>query len=200
MKNSIVVLVCLVLGLGSACVPVSSGPDTLPVPPPRLYITGFSVLPLNDAGWVKLKHDDYSFSLAKMGKREDETYALSAFMVDLPPLGSDDEFISFVKKTTSRDKKNDRYLILSSNAGMHSGFDLDGVRFAYRILDRKALKRSGEKGPMILEIEGIIIRHPDNKLYGLHLILSHRCYEGSEDSSLPLEFESLLEEIQFLKL
>jgi hypothetical protein len=117
-------------------------------------------------------------------------------LVNLPRFTSEEKFISFVKKTTARGSDSLRFLVLDSDFQPYDGEAGSGIRFTYTMIDRKAKKRSGETGPMILEIEGLILKHRDNPLYGLHMAYSHRCYEGEEDTSLAPRFETLLPDIR----
>src|SRR5215470_8451627 len=88
----------LLIALSTACTPVKQQQSKeLPLPPQRSMHTGFSLVPLNEKGWLIGEQVPQHLLLGKHGSDPDESYILRAFTVVLPDFKSRDEFVGFAK-------------------------------------------------------------------------------------------------------
>ena len=73
--------------------------------------------------------------------------------------------------------------MLSKTIKIYQDFDSFCASYHTVVEDKKAKKGSKNKEPMILEMVGYLLQHPENKNIGVNFDFSHRYYKGNEDET-----------------
>src|SRR6266699_126948 len=93
---------CVVLTV-AACAATQPTGQNIELPPKPLLQEGFSLMPLNEEGWVINRRKSNLVILGKYGKNQDQTFAISAGLIRLPPFETTEEFVRLVKEGQSQD-------------------------------------------------------------------------------------------------
>lgn len=152
--------------------------------------------PPTGENWIIAYRNQEQTALAKKGPHLDETFGLNIILFDLPELNSEKEFVEFVKSKFLKSTPSQRFHLIEKKIDVYKNFNDFCVSYHSSILDKKAIKRSKNKAPMILEVAGFICRHPKNKNIGVNFDYSHRYYKGHEDESLLPRAEKLFKQLE----
>jgi hypothetical protein len=144
----------------------------------------FTMRPPTEEGWVIACRNNRQTALIKEGSSMDETYAMNVILVELPNLNSREEFMSFVKEGRRRGTDSKRFNIITDDLAYFDGRKDYCLNYHSVVEDKEAVKRSGNKGTMILEMVGYVCRHPGNKNIGINFDYSQRYYAGHRDNNL----------------
>jgi hypothetical protein len=144
----------------------------------------FAMLPPPGAGWIIPDRNTTSISFAKEGRGQDETYAVSVFLVEIPKLAAREEFLAYVKSGREKNTDSKRFNIVQDNYAYYDGREDYCIQYHSITQDNAAQKRSNNKEPMLFEMVGFFCRHPQNKNAGIYFDYSHRYYSGNQDDNL----------------
>ena len=175
-----VVMLCAFFVLAS-CAATRPLPPEVKLPPERIVQNGYSLMPLNEPGWMIGKRDKYQSFLVKLGANPDETFAIQGMMSKLTTFNTNAEFVQLVKEGQVKDKDAQRFKIISHEV---TSFPMAGIECAKShmiIEDHAAVKRTNDSRDMILEVLTLSCAHPSEKSVGVHGVYSHRHYPGQED-------------------
>ena len=81
----------------AACAPARQTLKGIPLSPQRLLQNGYSLVPLEESGWVIAERNPERLLLEKQADDSDENTAIRAVAQLLPPLGSEEKFTEFAK-------------------------------------------------------------------------------------------------------
>ena len=175
-----------------ACAEGHAQPLTLPMPPARSIHLGFSLVPLNEPGWLVLADRPEQFALRKTGADPDEGYAVQGSTTSLPLFASPEAFLAEVVKRGTVDSPAGRFKLVAHSAQLVPAMGDMCARTHTVTEDRAPVRQSSRTGPMILEIYAITCAHPGNRAIGVMVGYSERYYPGQRDPRLEKSAEALL--------
>lgn len=180
----------------AACAPVRpEQPKELAVPPQRSVHTGFSLLPLNEKGWLIGMQQPQGLILGKHGSDPDESTVLRAFTVVLPDFNSRDEFVGFAKTAIGEfDPTRFKQATQESKTVTVKGQSCVSVKSMEEDLGAK--KRTSRTDPMLIEAYSLVCPHPQKKI-AVVVAYSHRYYSGHFDPESAKKAETIFETVEF---
>lgn len=196
-KLFIVSLVAIAAGT-SSCAPVRPSMEELPLPPQRIVQRGYSLLPLNEAGWLIGYRDPEKLVLGKRGNNPDETFVIRSFTQVLPPLKSQEEFIGFAKSVLIMEGAA-RHKVISQEEKQVIVKGQSCVQTDTLMEDHEAVKRSSRTEPMILQAHSLLCKHPNGSTAVL-IAYSHRYYQGNQDQASARKAQTIFDSIEFSDL
>ena len=72
------------------------------IPPERISQKGFSLVPLNETGWVITGRSASQLALGKLGKTPEENVVIRAILFKLPPFKTNEEFVRLIKEAEAK--------------------------------------------------------------------------------------------------
>jgi hypothetical protein len=109
-----------------------------------------------------------------------------------------------VDTTLETENKNlgdpDRYTLLQHEVVAYTEKETSCARSHQVIEDRTALKRSGERAPMVREILSLVCVHPSNKNMVVTLTYAHRYQPGYRDPMFIDNADRVFRSLAFSKL
>lgn len=192
----------ILLSLLSLCI-VSCASDTaglkaLPASAETLALDHFSIASPGEPGWYLAEDSENAIQLVRKGESRDETYAIQAWNIQLPPFPDDDAFVSFILDGMAGDTDTSRFVVKSNHAVITNTRHGACVGFTTLHEDLSAQKHTGKPGAMLLEVVGITCRNPEHPTDGAHLVYSNRYYPGNRDSMLASRAQSLFDSLDFI--
>jgi len=136
------------------------------------------------SGWIIPDRNTGAINFVKQGSGTDETYAVSIQLVELPMLSTRDAFVEHVKLGRNKNLDRKRFTLVRDDFGYYEGREDYCISYHSIAEDRKAIKRSNNNDPMLLEMIGFFCRQPKNKNIGIAFDYSHRYYTGHQDEKL----------------
>lgn len=97
----------------ASCAPTRPQFTEVPVPPVREQQQGFSLIPLNESGWLIFAKRPEGIVLGKQAS-QDENHIIRAFTQVIPPFKSQDEFTGYAKTALSMEDPA-RHKLMSHN-------------------------------------------------------------------------------------
>ena len=192
--------VLLLAAVASGCAP--SRPMLVPVslPPVRSTHLAFSLVPLNEPGWLVLASRPDLLALAKQGGNADETFAVQGSVMKFPEFASAAAFLAEVERYVSKPVPASRFKYVSHSirpapekgdrcARAHSVFE-----------DHAPVRHTSRTGHMILEGYFLMCTHPRNPAVAITVGFSQRYYPGSRDPQLEKSAETLLGSVTLVDL
>ncbi len=193
-------MLCISLIIAScASTPQPQSPE-VQLPPKRIVQKGYSLMPLNEAGWIIAGRDDYQLTIITFGYNTDETYAIQATPFRLPAFKTSEEFVRLVKEGQLKDTDPARFRIKKHDIALLPGKGTDCVRSHMVTEDLSAIKSSGRSGGMILEALALTCAHPRNKSVGISVVFSQRYYPGERDLMFVEKATTVLNSVEFTDL
>ena len=165
----------------AACAATRPMGENVELPPKRLLQDGYSLMPLNEEGWVIGKRNSYLVTLGKYGKNPDQTFAISANLIRLPPFNTTEEFVRLVKEGQSQDTDPKRFTTIKHEVISYPQNGAECTKSHGVLVDHAAAKRSGQPGDMNLEMLTLVCAHPKDKRVGVTVFYTQRSYPGQED-------------------
>ena len=163
------------------CATGSQRPQALPLPPQRITQPGYSLLPLDEKGWVAGPRDQRQMMLGRHGSNPDETIAIQGIAFPLPAFHSIDEFVRVVREGQAVDTDHARFQVLKHEVVADSSRQATCARSHLITEDSGAAKRTATAGAMVLEVATLTCAHPGRAGLGISVIYSHRYYAGQAD-------------------
>jgi len=194
MKHQVWVALPLMMVL-TACVPVRPQLKELEVPPQRSAHTGFSLLPLNEKGWLIGVQQPQRLIIGKHGSDPDENIVLRAFTVVLPDFNSRDEFMGFAKTAIGEfDPTRFKKITQESKTVNIKGQPCASVKSMEE--DLAARKHTSRTYPMLIEAYSLVCQHPQKKI-AIVVAYSHRYYSGHADPESAKKAATIFETVEF---
>lgn len=198
MKRLPVAAILIAATLISSCATTHPAMQEVPLPPQRISKNGYSLVPLDEAGWLILHQDSETLVLGKLGSDPDENISIRAFAKVLPPLKSDEEFVGFAKSVLIMGGAT-RHKVLSQQTKFVKVKSQSCVRSDTVMEDHDAVKRSSRTDLMILEAFSLLCKHPNGST-GIVVAYSHRFYQGHKDAESINKAKKIFDSLEFSNL
>jgi hypothetical protein len=159
-------------------------------------VSGVSVLPPQEQGWMIAQMSLYQLALLKQGSPPDATYAANIEIFQLPKLESEEAFFQHVSKGRSAEPATGRFVIIKNDEEIFRGREAYCIKYHSLSKDKGAKTPSGTK-IMLMESIGYCCRHPKNKTVGVDFVYSHRHHAGDDDADFPRKADAFLDQVRF---
>lgn len=196
MRMLSIILCFAVALLSAACATTRPSLPQVSLPPQPFLQKGYSLVPLEETGWLIGYRDSEKLVLGKPSNDPDENAVIRAFPQVLPPLKSEEEFVGFSKSVLVMTGAA-RHKVLSQGTKSLTIKGRPCVRTDTVMEDHEAVKRSKRTDTMILEAYSVLCKHPNNTT-GILVAYSHRYYQGDKDPDAARKAEKLFDSIEFL--
>ena len=193
-----IVVLCIAFFI-TACAATRPPLPDVKLPPERISQNGYSLMPLNEKGWMIRGRDTYEFVLVKQGENPDETFAIQANLSKLSVFNTTTDFVRLIKEGQAKDTNPQRFKLLKHEVAPFPMKGIDCVKSSMITEDNAAAKKSGDTGDMILEALTLSCAHPSEKSVGIHVTYSHRHYPGQEDAAFIEKGESILKSVELFE-
>ena len=188
-------VVCALILAITACASTRPALPEVKLPPERISQKGYSLMPLDEAGWLIAQRNKYALALVKTGVNVDETLAIQASISKIPSYSTNQDFVNAIKDGQEKDTDPQRFKILKHDV---TSFPMAGGDCAKSYLvteDHAAIKRSGSPGIMILEALTLSCAHPSERSIAVHVTYSHRHYPGQDDPAFMEKGNALINSV-----
>ncbi|TCK16988.1 hypothetical protein DFR30_0208 [Thiogranum longum] len=197
MRYRAILLTLLVTCLVS-CLSTPPPLKALPAQPGTLTLDDFSISAPDEEGWYLAHEDPNEIQLVRKGTSGDETYAIQAWSIRLPQFFNDEAFVSFIMDRITHNTDETRFIAKKHQALIVNTRHGTCVKFMSVHETLSARKRSGNPGPILLEVVGITCRNPYQPTDGAHLVYSNRHRPGNKDFMLASRAQSLFDSLDFI--
>ena len=170
------------------------------VPPERISQKGYSLVPLNEKGWLIAARNPYQLTIGKYGESRDETLAIQATLIKLQPFTTSEEFVRLVKEGQAKDATPGRFKMIKHEVIAYTAKGPNCVKTHMVTEDHAAVKRSEKIGYMVLEGLILTCAHPKNQSIGVNVTYSQRYYPEQKDSGFLEKALSVLNSVEFSDL
>lgn len=167
------------------------------MPPERITLKGFSLLPLNENGWLVGPGGPYRLALGRRSDNPDESSAILAVLTDVGSYDSKAEFVKIIKDNQAKDNDPQRFAIKQHDVSAINKFSTVCVRSHTLSIDNAASRRSGNTGDMTLEILSLSCAHPADKTIVVTASYSQRYYPGRRGSDFDRKAQAVLDSLEF---
>ena len=182
------VLSLLPLLLLSACASSLSPLEDVSLPPERLALKGYSLLPPDEKGWQIMRRTRSPIHVMLLNHRsenQDETLVIEASSNRIPENSQfNEETLQLIREANARRlKASPRYKRLKGELALSRPQGMDCIRSYTLDEDYEAapVKASGKSGYMIIELVYISCFHPRDRLTGIRIDYSQRYYPNHQD-------------------
>lgn len=161
-----------------------------PLPPERIALRGYSLLPPNEKGWQISSSNQSPNHLTLVNHRiesDDETLIIEASSLQYPndsPSQFNEEIVKAIKESNANKlKASQRYKRLKDDLVLSHVQGMDCIR-GYSIdedYEAAPVKVSGKPGYMLLELAYISCFHPKDSHTGIRINYSQRYYPNHQD-------------------
>jgi hypothetical protein len=189
-------MICITL-LVASCASTRPQLAEIQVPPERIKLNGYSLVPLNEKGWIVADRNGDQLALGRQGDNPDETFVIQAIPFKLPAYKTKDEFVSQIKEGQIKDTDPQRFKIVSHEVSAYPVKGADCVKAHMIADDSAATKRSGKTGDMVLEVTSLNCALPGKKDVGISIAYSQRNYPGQGDPAFEEKAASILDSVAF---
>jgi hypothetical protein len=180
-------LLCALLG---ACA-------SQPKEPPRIVMTGFSIDPPKEKGWIIAKQTPELAIIGKQGRFAGETFSVQATIIKLPRAASADELVRQVESTQRKELDPKRYRVYKFEVSRQ---EIGGQGCALSRVDaaeRTTAEGTGSPVNVMVETATLICPHPKDPLRGINLAYSHRHFPEDVDPRFSQDAATLMESLAF---
>jgi hypothetical protein len=143
--------VCAALVVTS-CAPVPQQRQEGRLPPGRMSQRGYSFVPPAEQGWLVARRTPVELALGRRGTNPDETFAIRGDLITLPAFVTSDELVRLVKDGQAKDTDPRRFNVMRHAVAAEKVGDANCAKSHAVAEDRSPVKRSGQNGPMVLEM------------------------------------------------
>ncbi len=192
-------ILCAAL-LATSCASLAPRLPAVPVPPQRISQKGYSLMPLNEPGWMIGVRNSYQLALLKRGEDPEGTLAIQATLVNLPAFSTDEELARLVKDRQAQDTDPQRFTVMKHEVTAYSQQGTACVKSHLVTEDHMAVKRSGTPGDMVLEALTLTCPHPKDRHVGVNITYSQRYYPEQKDPAFLGKATRVLSSIEFSEL
>lgn len=152
--------------------------------------------PPGEPGWVLASRSPYQLILGKAGAGADESYIIEATLMHVPA-DQLDHLQQWVADSEARDTDPARFSQQTREVAPFEGKNTPCVASHTVSEDRQPHRRSGNNGPMILELYAYTCILPSNHTLALHLGYSFRHEPGHDDAELAQKANQLMLGLMF---
>lgn len=184
----------------TACAPKQPKLPELQVQPERIVQKGYSLVPLNEKGWIVAGRNQYQLALVKAGVNPDESIAIQAMTFKLSEFKSTEEFVRLIKEGQAKNADPQRFAIKEHEVVAYPKKGSNCAKSHLVTEDNAAVKRSGKSGSMILEALTLSCAHPKNENVVVEITYSHRYYPGQGDAAFIEKATSVIDSAEFSDL
>jgi hypothetical protein len=150
----------------------SATPRGIPVNPGQAFGGKFMMVRAPaSAGWEKIKESSSGITFGKLVQETGESFVADVEFFSLPPTETPEQFLALVKAGQERDTDPARFAVESETRTYSAERPYPCARYQSVTRDKERMA-SGE--PLVLEMDGIVCRHPDKPEVGFSVIFSHR--------------------------
>ena len=197
-------MLCAALAVAS-CAPVQPRfPEKfqeVQIPPERISQKGFSLVPLNEKGWVITGRSASGLVLGKVGVTPEENVIIRAILLlKLPAFKTNEEFVRSVKEAEVKNINPERLKIIKHEVVTYPKIGSDCAKSHSVIEDHGATKKVGKTGVMVQQALTLTCAHPKDKGVGVSVGYSHRYYPEQRDPRFLEKATSVLESVEFADL
>ena len=192
-------MLCAALAVAS-CAPIQPRFAEVQVPPERISQKGFSLMPLNEKGWVIGARNPHLLSLGKVGKNPEENVVVRAILSKLPAFKTNEEFVRLIKENQVKGTNPQRLRIIKHEVVTYPKNGTDCAKSHMVAEDHGAGKQVGKTGVMIIEALTLACAHPKQKDTGVSVSYSQRYYPGKSDPGFLEKATSVLNSVEFADL
>jgi hypothetical protein len=186
----------------TACAPARR-PATIehvPTPPPRYELSGYSIVPLQESGWIVVERNSEQIHLARRGANVDESFTISAALTNLPTPLTADKLAQLMKSRESEDVQSDRFRLIRHEVVVQAHPDTVCAKSNFLALDSAPVRQSSRSDPIELEGSALTCRHPRDPKIGVMVGYTHRRYPEYRDAAFQTKAESLFNSLAFTAL
>lgn len=198
-------ILCGVFAIAS-CAPVQPRfPERFPevqIPPDRISQKGFSLVPLNEEGWVITGRSASGLALGKFGKTPEENIVIRAILLKFKPQAfkTNEEFVHLIREAEFKNINPERLRIVEHEVVTYPKHGTNCVKSHSVIEDHGAAKKVGKTGVMVQEALVLTCIHPKDKGVGVNVGYSHRYYPDQRAPGFLEKATSVLESVEFTDL
>jgi hypothetical protein len=166
------------------------------LPPERLVLKGYSLLPPNEKGWRMMSSTRSPYHLALTKPRTenydktivyDETIVIEASSIQYPENNQfqfNEEMLQLIRESSAKKlKASPRYKRLKGELALSREQGMECIR-GYTVdedYEAAPVKASGKPGFMIIELVYISCFHPKDRRTGIRIDYSQRYYPNRQD-------------------
>ena len=147
LRNVMMLSIVLVL---ASCAPMQSRFPEIQTPTERISQKGYSLVPLNEKGWVVAGQNPYQLSLAKRGDNSDETFGIQTTLFKLPLFKNDQDLIRFIKEGQVKNSDPRRFKTTKHEVTVYPGKGTVCGKSHMVSEDHAAAAPSGKTATMVL--------------------------------------------------
>jgi len=195
------VILCVLLFV-VACSSQARDMQDVSNPPERIFLTGFSLLPLHEKGWMVLVRDQFRLALKrKIAKEPNESFIIAADLVPLENYKSEEEFRHRVmaRQATYVYLNSPLYKVIQNETRASAEKGTECAR-THVVSENMAAARLDKTSPLILEILSFTCVHPQYKGVAVEVNYSQQYYAGHRDPAFLEKAERVFSSIEFNKL
>ena len=159
-------------------------------------VSGVSVLPPQEQGWLIPYTSQHELGLVKQGDNPDSTYAVQVELFHLPKIDSAEQYLKYVSEGRAAGPETGRFKNIQNKEEIYTGREGYCVRFHTVSEDKAAKTQSGEK-VMVMETIGYNCQQSKNRTIGVDFEYSYRHYPGDEDVNLEKKANDFLDQVRF---
>jgi hypothetical protein len=166
----------------------------------RIYQKGYSLVPVNEKGWLIAGRSPYQVVIIKYGESTDETLAIQTSLIKLPTFTTSEEFVRLIKDGQVKDTDPQRFRMITHDVTAYPEKGRNCAKSHMVAEDRGAVKRSGKEGSMVLEGLTLTCAHPKDNTVGVNVTYSHRYYPEQKVSGFLDKASTVLNSVEFSDL
>lgn len=195
MMRQYILMLTIIAVVIMGCTPLRPAMKEVPLPPHIILKNGYSLVPLNEPGWLIGYENSEKLVLGRRAANPDETIIIRSFIQTLPLLKSEEEFIGFSKSVLVMEGAT-RHKIVSQKTMPLTIKGQSCARNDTVLEDHAAVKRTSRNENMIIESYALFCKHPNNSV-GILLEYSHRYYAENKDPDSAKKAQELFDSIGF---
>lgn len=200
MKRTRTMLVTWVALLVAAGPAAAREPKLLPLPPERIRMNGYSLVPPDEPGWAMLRRERRGVHTLALGRGDgsaEESYAIVAMLIKTKGYRGPEEFLALVREYVAAGPVPARYHVRQVETEARAGKATDCARTHGVVEDFEAAPMFGHQGVVILEVVGFFCAHPDDRRVLVYVGLSQRYHPEHRDTALVEKAERLFASLEF---
>jgi hypothetical protein len=198
MKQSYLILLLAILLIG--CSTTARHSQFLPVPSQRIVLDGYSLVPPNEAGWIRAPSPPERLVIGKRGDAPDQTMAIDASVISIYPYKTTEEFAKQVNNIHMAKLPADRMRIIKYEATLDGSRPEECVITNIVAEDMQAVKRSTSvKGVMTMAIYSLTCALPTQHGSGIAVAYSQRYYPENADPDFLRKAQSVISSVILAK-
>jgi len=171
-------------------------PVAISLPPQPIIKDSFSLLPLNEGGWLVVGQGSDVLSLGTRGAVPGETRIVNGFVRPLPTDMTDAGFLAFAKSVKKMEPPK-RYELLKQEAQEDNSTAKNCAKVRATLKDLAPNVFTKRTDPMIIDSLYWVCKHPDGKS-AVIIEYSHRLYAGNEEKTFEKNAETVFRGLEFV--